>query len=333
MDFQQQLLDISNDSYIIDYFQQKSLSEFIKLHIKIELLLQNNQDAILCKLTELSNKSTDNITNELLNIIKLQINTPKQDKASYFIKELNSSLNNHPVLQKIDNNLSILQQNFTGSSSKKGQVTEHILFNNLVKLLHDSNVTNTSHIPNSGDIQISKINKPLIIIDSKNFNTNVPKIDLDKFYHDLQINNSCGILCNSNAGIANREHFQIDIQNNNVYIFISNHQYNNMFFELAIKIIYNIYDIIQFNKIGIIEIDKQLFNRLKLEYNFFLTQFYQHLTLIKTSVISLEKLAFIQLDQFFKTTNNTIKPFYCTICGQGFKTNNTLKTHLKKHNT
>lgn len=337
MNFQNQLSDISEDLIIINYFENKNLSQFLKTYIQIDYLLQNlqqNQNPILDKLDHLQNSTENDTIKELLDIIKIQIKSPVIKEQNTFVKELMFSLDNNIKLQSIEQNVYQLQKNFSSSSSKKGQVTENILFNNLIHLFPDSEVTNTSHISNSGDIQIKKSNKPNILIDSKNFNNNVPKIDLDKFYVDLKTNNCSGILCNSNAGIANRDHFQIDIQDNNIYVFISNHQYDNTLFKLAVKIIYHIHDVIKDNKNDTIEINRELFQRLKIEYNYFLSTFQQHLSSIKTNIMSLEKLAFVQLDHFFKRTNltNEIKPFICQLCGTGFNSDKTLKAHLKsKH--
>ena len=337
MDFKNQLYDISQDPIIFNFFENKSLSDFLKTYIQIDYLLQSlqqNQNPLLDKLNNIQELSTDNTIKELLDIIKIQIKSPVVKEQNTFVKELAYSLDNNIKLKNIEENVYQLQKNFSSSSSKKGQVSENILCNNLISLFPDSEVINTSSIPNSCDIQIKKDNKPTILIDSKNFVNNVPRIDLDKFYKDLKTNNCSGILCNSNSGIANREHFEIDIKDNNVYIFISNHQYDNTLFKLAVKIIYHIHNIIVDNPDNSIEINKELFQRLKTEYNFFLSNFQQHISCIKTNVMSLEKLAFVQLDQFFKRTTLTsdIKPFSCQLCGTGFNSDKTLKSHLKsKH--
>lgn len=330
--FQDQLEQIKENTFFTSYFQHKDLYKFLNIYIKIDSILNENHDdnsVILNKLNNISNVSENNTINELLNILKLQFQLPQAN----LIKELNYTLDNHPRLSTIDMNISELQKNFSSSSSKKGETTENILFNNLIKVFNDSEVINTSQIPHSGDIQIKKTSKPMILIDSKNFQTNVGKNDLEKFYDDLKTNNCSGILCNSNAGIGNRDHLQIDIQDNNVYVFISNHQYDNSLFKLAVKIIYNIHEIIKTNKTGIISVDKRLFNRLKLEYMNYMSSFQQHLNNIKINIVSLEKLAFIQLDQFFKCTNFTtdITDFSCNVCGLPYKSDKTLKTHMKKH--
>lgn len=329
MDWADQINELQNNSHLKTYFENENknlnLTDFIIDSIHLNDLILNltsnfDKDPLIDKLNSIENSTESETIKQLLDIIKLQVKTP------------NNNLND-PVLNNINNNLQLLQQNFSGSSASKGAVAENILFNNLIQLFPDTDIINTSNIPNSGDIQIKKDNKPVILIDSKNFKNNVGKVDLDKFYKDIQTNNCSGILCNSNSGIANRKHFEIDIKDNNILIFISNHQYDNTLFKLAVEIIYNIHDIIKDNPDNI-ELSKELFSRLKIEYNFFLSTFQQHLSAIKTNIVSLEKLAFIQLDQFFKRTNfNTeLKPFSCQMCASQFGSDKTLKAHLKtKH--
>jgi hypothetical protein len=179
--FQDQLSDISEDPIILNYFQNKNLSKFLKTYIQIDYLLQNlqqNQNPLLDKLNVLEHSTENDTIKELLDIIKIQIKSPIIKEQNTFVKELMYSLDNNTKLQSIEQNVYQLQQNFSSSSSKKGQVTENILFNNLTHLFPDSEVINTSHISNSGDIQIKKLNKPTILIDSKNFNNrneDIPK--------------------------------------------------------------------------------------------------------------------------------------------------------------
>jgi hypothetical protein len=298
-------------------------------------------------LLELNNSKEENLKSTLDNFKQSIVNLNSQNLNDFDRKSLNiiqniqssfaNSLDSHNISHKInsiDTLLNSLHNTFTNNSSKKGELAENILFNNLVKAFPSSDILNTSQTPNSGDIIIKKDGKPDILIDSKHFQTNVPKIDLEKFLKDCELNNSSGILCNVNSGIANKEHFQVDIIDSRIYIYISNHEFDNTLFQLASKIIYNIYDIIKSNKTNIIEIDKELFERIKIEYNFYIQSFKQHLNIIKQNVNSLEQLAMVQLEQFFKRSNFTdLKPFPCSSCGAGFGSAKTLKKHMKdKHN-
>lgn len=293
-------------------------------------------------ITELYNNKEENLKNTLDNFKDKLLNINTQNLNEFDRKSLglvqniqstfNTSLDSHNISHKInsiDNTLNLLHNTFTSNSSKKGEFAENILFNNLIKAFPSSDVTNTSQTPNCGDIMIKKEGKPDILIDSKNFQNNVPKVDLEKFYRDCELNNCSGILCNVNNGIANKDHFQVDIQDSRIYVYIANHEFDNTLFQLAVKIIYNIHDIIRNNKTNIIELDKELFERIKIEFNFYNQSFRQHLSIIKQNIISLEQLTMNQLDQFFKRSNfNDLKPFSCSSCGAGYGSAKTLKKHM-----
>lgn len=289
--------------------------------------LQNFQDKIV------------NINSEQLNDIDRRSLHMMSNFQSNLLKDISTTLDSHTIHHKItsiNDTLMSLHNNFTGNSSQKGKMTENVLYQSLLKAFPDSDVILTRDQPDSCDIHIMKETKPLILIDSKHCEaSNVRKSDLDKFYDDCKINDSCGILCNTFGGIANRKHFEIDIQDKRVLVFISNHQFDPVVFQLAVRIIYNIHAIIQDKKTDVIQIDNQLYQRLKIEYNFFLQSFHQHLDNIRANINALSQLSFSQLDHFFKRTtlNSELKPFSCHLCGTGCGSAKTLKKHLKdKHN-
>ena len=260
---------------------------------------------------------------------------------SNLLKDISTTLDSHAIHHKISSvqdTLTSLHNNFTGNSSLKGQMTENLLYHNLLKAFPDSDVILTRHQHDSCDIQIKRDGKPTILIDSKHCEaSNVRKSDLDKFYDDCKLNDTSGILCNAFGGIANRKHLEIDIQDNRVLVFLSNHQFDPHLFQLASRIIYNVHHIIHDKPTTHILLDQQLFQRLKIEYNFFLQSFHLYLDNIKSNVNSLSQLSLNHLDQFFKRSvssslNNSLKPFSCPLCATGFSSSKALKNHLKlKH--
>jgi len=292
----------------------------------IAQLLQNFQDKLLNINTEKLN-DFDRKSLELLSNIQSNI-----------LKDISTTLDSHTIHHKItsiNDTITSLHNNFTGNSSQKGKMSENMLFHNMLKAFPDCDVVLTRDQKESCDIQIKREGRPTILIDSKHCEfSNVRKSDLDKFYDDCKLNNSCGILCNAFGGIANRNHFEIDIQDNNVFVFISNHEFDPVTFQLAARVIYNVYDCIKDHQNDVIQIDPQLYQRLKIEYNFFLQSFQQHIDNIKANVNSLSQLAFSQLDQFFKRSNfnTTQKPFSCHLCGTQISSSKALNKHLKdKH--
>lgn len=247
------------------------------------------------------------------------------------------SLDTHHITNKIvsiESALSSINENFSNNSSKKGQVAETVLFNILTESFPDTEVVDTSHTANSGDIQLVKENKPTILIDSKNFGSKtVPKRDLDKFYNDIQQNNCSGILCNAFGGIANKQHFEIDIVDKNIIIFIHSHQFDSQIFKLATNIIYNMHQELREKQNDTINLDQRLFQNLKIEYNYYIQSFRHHLDIIKSNINALSQLSFTLLDNFFKRkaiNNVELKQFSCHICSTQVSTEKILKNHIKR---
>ena len=294
----------------------------------IKEIIQNFQDKII------------NMNSEQLNDIDRKSLLMLSNFQSNLLKDISTTLDSHTIHHKItsiNDTLTLLHNNFTGNSSQNGKMTENILYHNLLQAFPDSDVILTRDQSDSCDIQIKRDGQPTILIDSKHCEaSNVRKSDLVKFYEDCQLNDSCGILCNTFGGIANRKHFEIDIKDKRVFVFLSNHQFDPVMFQLAVRIIYNVHSIIKDQRTNVIQIDHQLYQRLKIEYNFFLHSFQQHLDNIKQNVNALSQLTLSQIDHFFKRTTlhtDQTKQFSCHLCGTGCSSTKALKKHLKdKHN-
>jgi hypothetical protein len=298
-----------------------------------KIMIQNNDQK---ELKTIFDNFKDRI--EILNNQKLNdIDKKNLEILSNIQSTFEKSLDSHNITNKIfsiESTLSNINENFSNNSSKKGQIAETILLNILTDTFQDTEVVDTSHIPNSGDIQLVKGDKPTILIDSKNFGSKtVPKRDLDKFYNDIQQNNCSGILCNAFGGIANKQNFEIDIVDKNIIIFIHSHQFDSSIFKLATNIIYNLHHELKEKQNDTINIDQRLFQNLKIEYNYYIQSFRHHLDIIKSNINSLSQLSFTLLDNFFKrkTINNVeLKRFSCHICSTQVSTEKILKNHIKR---
>jgi uncharacterized C2H2 Zn-finger protein len=339
-----QVLHENKNNEMISVFKNIQ-SDIGNLKIQLENSLRNITNTEIKDLVNgLLDKNSDkqflqNISDKIVNLNSQNLN--EFDRKTLSIIQnmqttFNSSLDSHTITSKIhdmDSILTSLYNKFNSNSSKKGEYAENILFANLVKEFQDSEVILTRFESDAADIQIKKDNRPLILIDSKHIESkNVPKIDLEKFHENCKVNNASGILCNAFGGIANKSNFQIDIIDKNIMVYIWNHEFDSTLFKIATRIIYNIYDIIKTQTTDNIKIDQILFKKLKLEYNFFLQNFQQHLSVIKTNIKSLEALSLTQLEQFFKRTNfnSEEKPFTCSNCGTSFIKDKYLREHLTK---
>lgn len=304
---------------IIDYFKDKNLLNFLKMHINVDNLLQNYKnknknvlnDKSLCEtLGEMEDLIDDILIKELISTIKMQICKKEIcDKEICYKEKCKENDKILPIIKLENVLLEKLNKIFTTSHIEM-EVTEKF---NIFKLKEN--------------------NKTDIYIFSQILDINISKETVEEYYKLIKERNCCGILCNRNYGIYNKGSFEIDIQDNNINIFIPNYSDNYPFY-LAVQIMYHMYDNIKDNT-GCIELDKDLFQRLKLEYSYFLTMHNKYLNSMKSNIISLEKLQLIQLDHFFKRThiNSDDKPYSCQLCGTKFGTDKSLKSHLKlKHN-
>ena len=70
---------------------------------------------------------------------------------------------------------------------------------------------------------IKRHQKKTILFENKYYSTNVQKYEVLKFIRDCDEQNCSGILLSQNTGICTKDNFQIDIQNNNVLIYIHNY--------------------------------------------------------------------------------------------------------------
>jgi hypothetical protein len=303
----------------------------IFMEFQKEISKHNNTDEIKCIFENFKDRI------EIINTQKLNdIDRKNLEVFTSLQTTFEKSLDSHQINNKINSietTLSSINENFSNNSSKKGQVAETVLLNILTETFPDTEILDTSHNANSGDIQMIKENKPVILIDSKNFGSKtVPKRDLDKFYTDIQQNNCSGILCNAFGGIANKQHFEIDIVDKNILVFVHSHQFDSNVFRLATNIIYNMHQELKDKQSDSIVLDQRLYQNIKIEYNYYIQTFRHHLDIIKSNVNSLSQLSFTLLDNFFKrkATNVELKQFSCHICSAQLSTEKILKTHLKK---
>ena len=308
-------------------------NELRKMFLDLQAQINRGKDT-----SELKSRF-DNFRDRIENLNNQKLNDIDRKNLEIFSNiqtTFEKSLDSHQISNKIvsiESTLSSINENFSNNSSKKGQVAETVLLNVLTEAFPDTELLDTSHQANSGDIQMVREDKPTILIDSKNFGSKtVPKRDLDKFYTDIQQNNCSGILCNAFGGIANKQHFEIDIVDKNILVFIHSHQFDANMFRLATNIIYNMHQELRDKQTDSIILDQRLYQNIKIEYNYYIQTFRHHLDIIKSNVNSLSQLSFTLLDNFFKrkATNVELKQFSCHICSAQLSTEKILKTHLKK---
>lgn len=224
------------------------------------------------------------------------------------------------------------------NSTLKGKESEDKLESLLVSHFPSANVKNTSGEPKSCDFLLERHNKVQIMIENKDYKSNVPNDEIRKFIRDVEYQSKHAIILSQHTGIQNKENFQIDIHMGNILVYVHHVKYDVTKINIAINLIdhlhYHLSELMNKDKINISSDDLQSINK---EYLNFIQQ--------KTTMIENFKKFYRdhmkQLESFEMNTLTTLLntkfsnieqlTYKCTICNNFVgKTKRSLTTHQNK---
>lgn len=208
----------------LDELQQKkmqNLRESVQNEYKMVLESKNQE------IQQYKNEITENFAklNEIRNQER-QYYDPKLLELNYKNEELNAKLNERNLVYE--------------NSSKKGKEGENDILKVLTSLLPNALIEDTHTQARSGDIRIEYLGVQ-ILYENKNFTSNVPKRDIEKFRRDVKESDAhCGIMCSENTGIATKNDLDIEIFENKPLIYLHKTKNNIDKVYIAILILANI---------------------------------------------------------------------------------------------
>ena len=200
-----------------------------------------------------SNNSPASLTENISSLIESkynELNTSLSSRVEALLSSTtttnNSTLSN--ILERLKPMESVEHYFHTNNNSNiKGKRGENKLEPLLSQILPEANIINSSGSAESGDFMIERTNKPTVLIDTKDYNTSVPKKEVDKIIRDIERRKCCGILLSQNSGISLKYDFEINVHNNFVVVFLHNVKYNEEKISLAIQIIDMLFPVVQQN--------------------------------------------------------------------------------------
>jgi len=218
----------------------------------------------------------------------------------------------------------------------KGKISENILYNTLLKYYTSAEIELVANVKETCDIKIRRYNKPIIIIENKNYNRNVPQDEVKKFMRDTEIQNCCGIFLSQNTGICNKDHFQIDIHNSNILIYVHNANNDAQHVITAIKIIdhiKNTLDTLNINKENI-SVDKYTLEDINKEFQQVIQQKHVLTKCLKDFQGKMQKeIDEIKLpslhDLLAKFFAFSVDGIICKYCNKPLKNQSALSAHLR----
>jgi hypothetical protein len=173
------------------------------------------------------------------------------------------------------------------------------------------------------------------MVENKEYTTNVPIKEVNKFIRDIESTKCHGIFLSQNTGIANKKNFEINFHGEHLLLFLHNVGYNPDLIYTAVQII----DIVT-EKIDVSEIDGQQISKedLSIIQSEFLNFTQQKLNIIELSrkhhkdlILSLESMEFPALSKILAANYSNIEcnEHICPECSLHFKNKRALGSHRK----
>lgn len=205
-DMQKTIMDDTHKYFSGSTVSPQSLQDFIttldtKLSCSLQMSQAQTEKRIDTSIREIKASSDAN-----LGVIK-ELSCASQQAACALTQSVSE------VLKKMEN------------SSIKGKISENILFNTLVSMYPCAQIDSVGTTKETGDIMMTRKDRPRILIENKNWDKNVVQEEVKKFLHDVEQQNCCGLFLAQNCGIANKEDFEINVHNGNVLVYV--HQAKN----------------------------------------------------------------------------------------------------------
>jgi len=222
-----------------------------------------------------------------------------------------------------------------GNSSTKGRISENNVYNIILNMYPTAEIEYVGTESGKGDILFKRLNKTDIMIENKDYSRNVNTVEIEKFKRDAENINSSAIMLSQRNGIVNKENFEIELVNNNVYVYIHNVQYSAEKIKIAIDIVDHIKKEMVITEKNI-NMDSTTLKLINEEYNNFIKNKIILLNNIDTFNKSINKsINELQLPNITKYLANcgcireSVKEWNCRLCNKGFQSEKGLKNHYR----
>jgi hypothetical protein len=314
----------------------KSLNSSITQDTNLLLKSSINKDTLDSFVTSLEDKfsktilGSQNIFNSLVTSSENRIESKLTE-----IRDISKSNNSSQSL--LQNNINDLLKKMENSSSK-GKISENILFNILLSIYPTAQIESVGTTKETGDIMLIRKDKPTILFENKNYEKNVLQDEVKKFLRDVELQNCSGIMLAQHYGITNKENFEIEMNNNNVLVYLHKVEYDADKIKAAVDIIDHFKATADDTGRSIgetLSIDKDILDDINKDYQMFVANKLSHIKTIKDCnqklISQVEEFKMPNLEQYLSKlyASSSSKNDICEYCGYAAKNTRALVAHYR----
>lgn len=193
-------------------------------------LLKNKNDSLCKQLQETSEKiyniqqtTTKELETKYETKLEKEQKQLEQQREKYETKLENLRNQYEEKLEKEREKTEIQKQRKT-NSTLKGQDGETSMEHLLNRMFPKAEIRSyTSKEGHRGDFSILEGDMN-IMVETKNYSKNVPKVEITKFHRDMKENQeyTCGIFCSQKSGISKKDDFSLEISNGRPVVYLHN---------------------------------------------------------------------------------------------------------------
>ena len=318
---------------------QANLSKYMTeikrgLNEDIRMIMSNSMNEKLeptlrVKLKEQQTQLVDNVSGRLEKLLDTKISG---------IKEINSA--SKDILSEQNNTLNDLLKRFE-NSSKKGKLSENLLFNILNDIYPCAEITDVGKTKETGDIMLVRKNKQTILVENKDWTKPIINTEVVKFVRDVQTQKCNGLFLSQNTSVCLKENFEVNIlENNLVVVYLHNVNYDPEKIKVGVDIIDNVSDILreidvlEYNETDQYTISKEITQHINAEYQNYLLHKEKTIRMARDFIANLikheEDFNFSSLEKYLATKYSpTNSKNTCKYCGFVGKKPTSLSAHLR----
>lgn len=327
----------------------------IEINVRMKEILNTFQETILNDIKGYvnSNSQNENTLKDYISGLDTKIQdmqkpiytfiTANQEQITSNLTSLReSNLISQSSQNKVIEDLSDFLNKYSTNSAYKGRVSENKLEKVLTKMYPAAEILCSKALKECGDFMIKRQNKLPILIENKNYDSNVNVEEIAKFYRDVNSQKCSGIFISQTSGIVGRSDYQIELNDEHILVFLHNVDYSEYKIKNAIDIIDNLgakwAEINSYNSIEGVKISKEFLSRINDEYKAFLNQKDLLIFNIKENqkklINNIEDLDLPDLSKYLFSiySSEQKQEFKCDICNEAFSKKASLASHKKIHN-
>ncbi len=290
-----------------------------------------------CITIEMNKGITKESINNMLSVIDQKFASILTHSENKITNVLNAMSETKKEDEKLHNKLDSMLEKLC--STEKGKVSESLLEFNLQAIFQNAEIKNVASTAHSGDFWLIRKDKPIILIENKNYDKKVYTEEVNKFLDNMKDNDLCGIIISQKTPIVHRDNFEIEIHNGNVAVYIHECNYQHDKIKIAVQIIDTFKNRIEKQKIEngtVFTIDTEILEKLNRDFQFFTIKKRQHIEEIKhmydTLLKSADEMDVVSLNELLESHGilTNVKKYVCGKCNTTFPTKRGRDTHERQ---